>query len=82
MNEEPQKIEQQEQTDVPQQFEEPLITTDEPGEPEQVIEMTTITTEDGNIQVVHQITLGDLLTSSLLFCMLLFLVISRVIRGR
>jgi hypothetical protein len=42
--------------------------------------MTTIETGKGQIQVIHEITLGDLLISTTLVAMLIFMVISRVIR--
>lgn len=43
-------------------------------------EMTTVYTEKGVINILHQITLGDLLISTLLFLILTILVIKSVIR--
>jgi hypothetical protein len=42
--------------------------------------MTTIDTPKGQINVIHEITLGDLLVSTALVAMLIFMVLSRVIR--
>lgn len=42
--------------------------------------MTTIDTPKGQIHVIHEITLGDLLVSTTLVAMLVFMVLSRVIR--
>jgi hypothetical protein len=41
---------------------------------------TVILTSKGTIEVIHEITLGDLLISTTLVAMLIFMVISRVIR--
>lgn len=41
---------------------------------------TLITTEKGTIEVIHQITLGDLITSTILMATLIFMVLERVIR--
>jgi hypothetical protein len=42
--------------------------------------MTIIETPKGQIDVIHEITLGDLLVSTSLVAALIFMVISRVIR--
>jgi hypothetical protein len=42
--------------------------------------MTTIDTPKGQINVIHEITLGDLLVSTTLVAVLVFMVLSRVIR--
>jgi hypothetical protein len=42
--------------------------------------MTIIETPKGQIDVIHEITLGDLLVSTSLVAVLIFMVISRVIR--
>lgn len=44
------------------------------------ITMTVLNTSKGQIAVVHQITIGDLLISTSLIAILIFMVISRVIR--
>jgi hypothetical protein len=41
---------------------------------------TVILTSKGTIEVIHEITLGDLLISTTLVAMLIFMVLSRVIR--
>jgi hypothetical protein len=43
-------------------------------------EMTIFETEKGNIHIIHEITLGDLLVSTILAALLIFVVISRIIR--
>jgi len=43
-------------------------------------EMTVFETDKGEIHIIHEITLGDLLISTLLAATLIFLVISKVIR--
>ncbi|WP_445486471.1 hypothetical protein [Niallia sp. 03133] len=43
-------------------------------------EMTVFETEKGSIHIIHEITLGDLLISTLLAATLIFLVITKVIR--
>lgn len=43
-------------------------------------ETTIIETDKGNIHVIHEITLGDLLTCTLLAAILIFSVISRIVR--
>lgn len=48
--------------------------------PVDVREMTRFETEKGNIHVIHEITLGDLLISTCLVAILIFMVLSRVIR--
>ncbi|MDA6130775.1 hypothetical protein OSK38_25745 [Escherichia coli] len=48
--------------------------------PVEIREMTRVETEKGNIHVIHEITLGDLLVSMSLVALLIFQVLSRVIR--
>lgn len=48
--------------------------------PVEIREMTRIDTEKGAIHVIHEITLGDLLVSTSVVALLIFLVLSRVIR--
>lgn len=48
--------------------------------PVEIREMTRVETEKGNIHVIHEITFGDLLVSMSLVALLIFLVLSRVIR--
>lgn len=59
-------------------------TTTEPiGEiviPVDVREMTTTETTEGTINIIHEITIGDLLVSMSLAAILIFMVLSRVIR--
>ncbi|MBP3040571.1 hypothetical protein J9303_13855 [Bacillaceae bacterium Marseille-Q3522] len=43
--------------------------------------VTVIQTPKGQINVVHEITLGDVIISTLLFVMILFIVLGRFIRG-
>lgn len=43
-------------------------------------ELTIIETDKGNIYVIHEITLGDLLTCTLIAAVLIFSVISRIVR--
>jgi len=63
-------------------------TTTEPAasEPQIVVpveirELTRVETEKGNIHVIHEFTFGDLMVSTSLFMLLIFLVLSRVIGG-
>lgn len=42
--------------------------------------MTTIETDKGDIHVIHEITLGDVILSTLLMAILIFKVIESVIR--
>lgn len=49
--------------------------------PVEIRELTRVETEKGNIQVIHEITLGDLLVSASLVALLIFMVLSRVIGG-
>lgn len=56
-------------------LEEPQIVV-----PVETREMTRIDTDKGAIHVIHEITLGDLLVSTSIVAILIFLVISRVIR--
>ena len=42
--------------------------------------ITTVITDSGDIQIVHTITLGDMLISTLLLALITFVVISRVVR--
>lgn len=48
--------------------------------PVEIREYTPFVTESGNINVIHEITLGDLLVSTLIMALLVFSVISRVVR--
>ncbi len=48
--------------------------------PVEIREMTRVETEKGNIHVIHEITLGDLLVSMSIVALLIFQVLSRVIR--
>lgn len=48
--------------------------------PVEIREMTRVETEKGNIHVIHEITLGELLISTILLAILIFMVLSRVIR--
>lgn len=48
--------------------------------PVDVREMTSIDTDQGEIHIIHEITLGDLLTTTLLATIIIFMLISRVIR--
>lgn len=48
--------------------------------PVEIREMTRVETEKGNIHVIHEITLGDLLVSSLILALLAFKVIERFVR--
>ncbi|MDP4086015.1 MAG: hypothetical protein Q8934_15535 [Bacillota bacterium] len=42
--------------------------------------MTTIDTGKGQINVIHEVTLGDILLSTILMAMLIFMVLDRMIR--
>lgn len=45
-------------------------------------EITSFISESGEeIHIIHEITLGDLLISTLLGCILIFMLVSRFIRG-
>lgn len=48
--------------------------------PVEIREYTPFVTESGNINVIHEITLGDLIVSTLIMALLVFTVISRVVR--
>ncbi|MDQ0412901.1 hypothetical protein [Mesobacillus stamsii] len=50
--------------------------------PVEIREMTRVETEKGNINVIHEITFGDLIVSTSIIALLIFLVLSRVIGGR
>lgn len=50
--------------------------------PVDIREMTRIETDKGNIHVIHEITFGDLLVATSLVAILIFMVISRVVRGK
>lgn len=50
--------------------------------PVEVREHTRIETEKGNIHVIHEMTLGDLLIAMSIVALLIFQVLSRVIGGR
>lgn len=48
--------------------------------PVDVREMTKIDTPKGHINVIHEVTTGDLLISMILMAILIFMVLSRLIR--
>lgn len=48
--------------------------------PVDIREMTRIDTPKGEIHVIHEVTLGDLLIATTLVATLIFMVISRVVR--
>ncbi len=48
--------------------------------PVEIREMTRVETDKGNIHVIHEITLGDLLISTLLLAILAFTVVERFVR--
>lgn len=48
--------------------------------PVEIREMTRFETDKGNIHIIHEITLGDLLVSTSLIAILIFMVFSRLIR--
>lgn len=56
-----------------------METSPEVVVPVEIREMTVIETEKGVINVIHEITLGDLLLSTVLMAALIFSVVSRVI---
>lgn len=59
-----------------------METTDEPQVfvPVEIREMTRIETDKGNIHVIHEITLGDMLTCLLIAALVIFTFIGRVVR--
>lgn len=48
--------------------------------PVEIREMTRFESDKGKINIVHEITLGDLLISTSLIAILIFMVLSRLIR--
>ncbi|MBH0176232.1 hypothetical protein IHV09_21995 [Fictibacillus sp. 23RED33] len=48
--------------------------------PVEIRELTKIETEKGIINVIHEVSLGDLIISTILLSILIFMVLSRVIR--
>lgn len=48
--------------------------------PVEIREMTSHQTPEGTINIIHEITIGDLLVSMSLLALLIFQVLSRVIR--
>lgn len=66
----------------PGAIEDPLNTVDTEGVTEIIPEVSIFETGNGSIQVIHELSLGDLLISSLLLCILIFLIINRFIGGR
>ena len=48
--------------------------------PVEIREMTRFESEKGNINVVHEITLGDIVVSTLLMTILIFMFLDRVMR--
>lgn len=80
-----------EQTDeTTDQTDEPVQTTETTSEPEtqepQVVvpvdtrEMTVVDSNAGTINVIHEVTIGDLLVSTALFILIIFMLIDRVVR--
>lgn len=80
-----------EQTDeTTDQTDEPVQTTETTSEPEtqepQVVvpvdtrEMTVVDSNAGTINVIHEVTVGDLLVSTALFILIIFMLIDRVVR--
>lgn len=59
-----------------------METTTEPQVvvPVEIRELTRVETEKGNINIIHEVTLGDLLVSLSIAAFLIFQVLSRVIR--
>jgi len=62
-------------------------TTSEPtiDEPQVVVpvdtrEMTVVDSQAGTINVIHEVTIGDLLVSTALFILIIFMLIDRVVR--
>lgn len=43
-------------------------------------EYLDVTTEEGTVRVMYELTLGDLLISSLLVLLLLYLIISKILK--
>jgi flagellar basal body P-ring protein FlgI len=80
--------EQTDETTV--QTDEPVQTTETTSEPEtqepQVVvpvdtrEMTVVDSQAGTINVIHEVTIGDLLVSTALFILIIFMLIDRVVR--
>ena len=72
------------------QTDEPVQTTETTSEPEtqepQVVvpvdtrEMTVVDSQEGTINVIHEVTIGDLLVSTALFILIIFMLIDRVVR--
>ncbi|MGG0718381.1 hypothetical protein ABE096_12425 [Robertmurraya massiliosenegalensis] len=48
--------------------------------PVEIRDMTRFENEKGKINIIHEITIGDLLVSTSLIAILIFLVLSRIIR--
>jgi hypothetical protein len=48
--------------------------------PVEIREMTRIETDKGNIHVIHEVTLGDLLVSTLILVVVAFMVVERFTR--
>jgi hypothetical protein len=82
-----------ETTDTPtetQTTDEPVQTTETTSEPTidepQVVvpvdtrEMTVVDSNAGTINVIHEVTIGDLLVSTALFILIIFMLIDRVVR--
>jgi len=82
-----------ETTDTPtetQTTDEPVQTTETTSEPTidepQVVvpvdtrEMTVVDSQAGTINVIHEVTIGDLLVSTALFILIIFMLIDRVVR--
>ena len=81
-----------ETTDTPTETttDEPVQTTETTSEPTidepQVVvpvdtrEMTVVDSQAGTINVIHEVTIGDLLVSTALFILIIFMLIDRVVR--
>lgn len=50
--------------------------------PVEIREMTKMDTDKGKINIIHEITLGDMLVSMMIAALIIFQVLSRVIRRR
>lgn len=60
---------------------EDMNTSPEVVVPVEIREMTVFETDKGVIHVIHEVTLGDLLISTILTATLIFMVVSRVVRS-
>lgn len=74
-----------EPTEQTQTTDEPVQTTETTSEPQVVVpvdtrEMTVVDSQAGTINVIHEVTIGDLLVSTALFILIIFMLIDRVVR--